>query len=242
MTNKKDAFASLHQPGNPLILYNVWDAGSAKAVVAAGAKAIATGSWSVAAAHGFADGEALPMDIALANAAEIVGAVDLPVSVDFERGYGADAGEVAANCARLASTGAIGLNLEDNRAPIADAAARVRAACDAGLFVNARTDLFIQSDPATHDDAMAEAAIERAKAYADAGAGCFFIPFLADERLIARLCDHSPLPVNVMMLPAFSGVKRLAELGVARVSYGPGPYRRMMAALEADAREAFESQ
>ena len=239
MTNKQEIFASLHQPGNPLILYNVWDAGSTKAVAAAGAKAIATGSWSVAAAHGFADGEVLPMETALANAAEIVGATDLPVTVDFERGYGADAAEVGANCARLAATGAIGLNLEDNIAPITEAAARVRAAADAGLFVNARTDLFIQSDPASHDEAMVDAALERAQAYADAGAGCFFAPFLGNEKLLARLCEQSPLPVNAMMLPSFAGPQALAALGVARVSYGPGPYRGAMAWLEAAAREAF---
>lgn len=239
MTNKKEAFAKLHQPGNPVIIYNVWDAGSAKAVAAAGAQAIATGSWAVAAAHGFADGEALPLETALANAGEVVRAVDLPVSVDFERGYGADAQAVAKSAADLAATGAIGINLEDDLAPIADAAARMRACVDAGLFVNARTDLFIKSDPSTHDQAMVEAAAERAHAYADAGAGCFFAPFLGDTKLIARLCELSPIPVNILMLPAFTSPADLATLGVARVSYGSTSYVRVMAALEADAREAF---
>lgn len=239
--NKQETFAALHIPGQPLILMNVWDAGSAKAVAAAGAKAIATGSWSVAAAHGFADGEALPLDTVLATAGEIVAATDLTVSVDFERGYGADTNEVAASCAKLLETGVIGVNLEDDLAPISDAAARVKAARDSGLFVNARTDLFIKSDPATHDDAMVDAAIERAKAYADAGAGCFFAPFLGDERLIAKLCKASPLPVNIMRLGSPPTIERLAELGVARISHGPAPYRNVMAQLEADAREAFTS-
>lgn len=239
MTNKKEAFAALHQPGNPVIIYNVWDAGSAKAVAAAGAKAIATGSWAVAAAHGYADGEALPLETALSNAGEVVSAVDVPVSVDFERGYGADAHAVAKNAADLTATGAIGINLEDDLAPIADAAARVRACVDAGLFVNARTDLFIKSTPATHDEAMVDAALERARAYADAGAGCFFAPFLGDTKLIAKLCEASPIPVNILMLPSFAGPADLAAFGVARVSYGSASYVRAMAALEAAAREAF---
>ena len=80
---KYRAFATLHVPGDPVVLYNVWDAGSAKAVAEAGAKAIATGSASVAAAQGFSDAEGLPIGLALANAARIVAAVDLPVTVDF---------------------------------------------------------------------------------------------------------------------------------------------------------------
>ena len=239
MTNKKEAFAALHRPGNPVIIYNVWDAGSAKAVAAAGAAAIATGSWAVAAAHGYADGEALPLEAALSNAGEVVRAVDVPVSVDFERGYGADVHAVAKNAADLAATGAIGINLEDDLAPIADAAARVRSCVEAGLFVNARTDLFIKSDPATHDAAMVDAAVERAHAYADAGAGCFFAPFLGDAKLIAKLCEASPIPVNILMLPSFANPAELAALGVARVSYGSTSYVQAMAALEAAAREAF---
>ena len=239
MTNKKQDFAALHQPGNPVIIYNVWDAGSAKAVAAAGAKAIATGSWAVAATHGYADGEALPLETALVNAGEVVRAVDVPVSVDFERGYGADVHTVAKNAADLAATDAIGINLEDDLAPIADAAARVRACVDAGLFVNARTDIFIKSDPATHDMAMVESAVERAQAYADAGAGCFFAPFLGQPNLIEQLCKLSPIPVNILMLPSFTSPAELAALGVARVSYGSTSYVNAMAALEAAAREAF---
>ncbi len=240
--SKMDQFSALHVAGDPLILINIWDAGSAKAVAAAGAKAIATGSWSVAAAHGFADGEVLPLDTVMASTREIVEAVELPVSVDFERGYGADAGAVGENCAALAATGIIGINLEDGNAPLAEAAARVAAACSTGLFVNARTDLFMKSDPGHHNRAMLDEALERARAYADAGAGCFFAPFLNDERLIAQLCEQSPLPVNMMRLGDRFSIRRLAELGVARISHGPAPYRALMAALEADAREAFAAR
>lgn len=239
MMNYINDFAALHVPGAPLILFNVWDAGSAKAVAAAGAKAIATGSWSVAAAHGLGDGENVPLDLVIVNAAEIARAVDLPVSIDFEQGYGEDAAQVAQSCARLAETGVIGINLEDNLRALGESAARVKAAADAGLFVNARTDMFIQSDPASHNAAMVDAALERARAYQDAGARSFFVPFLNDEALIADICARSPLPVNIMVMPDGPAVSRLAELGVARVSYGPGPYRAVMATLEANAKEAF---
>src|SRR5688500_2816345 len=113
MTSKFEQFAALHVPGDPVVLYNVWDVGSALAVVAAGAKALATGSHPVADAHGFKDGEGVPIDFALANARRIVDAVELPVSIDFEGAYSIDPAEGARNVARLAETGAVGCNFED---------------------------------------------------------------------------------------------------------------------------------
>src|SRR3954470_3197466 len=97
---KAETFRALHVPGNPLIVFNIWDPGSAKAVATAGAKALATGSWSVAAANGFADGERIPLDLALGNLARIVGATTLPVSVDIESGYGKTPDEVGRTVAR----------------------------------------------------------------------------------------------------------------------------------------------
>src|SRR3954466_14079360 len=110
---KARLFASLHRPGDPVVLYNAWDAGSARMVAEAGAKAVATGSASVAAAHGFHDAEALPLELALANAARVAQAVELPVTIDFEGAYAVEPGGVAANMKRLAETGAIGCNFED---------------------------------------------------------------------------------------------------------------------------------
>src|SRR3569623_376094 len=108
MPSKFETFAALHVPGDPIVLFNAWDAGSAKAGAEAGAKAIATGSASVAGAHGFSDAEALPLDLALANAARVVAAVDLPVTIDFEGAYAVAPERAAANVAKLAATGAIG--------------------------------------------------------------------------------------------------------------------------------------
>jgi 2-methylisocitrate lyase-like PEP mutase family enzyme len=249
MQEKFRIFTALHMPRDPLILYNAWDAGSARAVASAGAKAIATGSWSVAAAQGYGDGEAIPLDLALAGAARIAGAVDLPVTIYFEGGYAVEPDAVAANAARLAATGAIGCNFEDQVVggdgihPIEFQGARiqaVRAAAGADFFINARTDIFLQNPPATHDEAKVDAAIGRGRAYADAGASGFFVPGLVDLTLLARVCDAVPLPVNFMAFPGAPGARDVAAAGVARISHGPNPYRSAMAALTAAAQAAFD--
>ncbi|MBO9624254.1 MAG: isocitrate lyase/phosphoenolpyruvate mutase family protein [Sphingomonas sp.] len=246
--NKFETFAALHVPGDPLVLFNVWDAGSAKAAERAGARAVASGSASVADALGFADGEDVPLDLALENAARIVGAVTLPVTIDFESGYSADAEAAAANVTRLAATGAIGCNFEDQRIggqgiyAAAEQAARiaaVRAAVGPDFFINARTDLFLQAAPDTHDDAMVDAAIERAHTYAEAGASGFFVPLLADLRLLGRVCKASPLPVNFMAFPGAPSAADVAATGVARISHGPFPYKLAIKAFEDAARAAF---
>lgn len=241
-------FAALHRPGAPLILFNAWDPGSAKIVAEAGARAIATGSWSVAAAFGFGDGEQLPLDLALDNLRRIVAAVDLPVTLDFEGGYAVDPATVAANARRVREAGAIGCNFEDRvvagqglhsvAAQTAGIAA-MRAAAGADFFINARTDLFLTAKPDQHGG-LVDQALERAQAYADAGASGLFVPGLVDEALIAAVCAASPLPVNVMAMPGTPAARRLAKLGVARISHGPGPYRIAMAALAQAARAVHD--
>jgi 2-methylisocitrate lyase-like PEP mutase family enzyme len=248
MSVKFRIFAALHVKGDPVILYNAWDAGSARAVASAGAKAIATGSWSVAAAQGFDDGEELPLDLAVATAARIAGAVSLPVTIDFEGGYAVAPEDLAANMARLAATGAVGCNFEDQIVggeglhPVAFQAERIAAARQAAgrdFFLNARTDIFLQAPRETHDAAMVDAAIERANAYAEAGANGFFAAGLADLALVERICAAVALPVNVIPLPDGPDVRALAEAGVSRISYGPRPYRTMLKAVETAAQAAF---
>ena len=254
MTTQNDKarlFHSLHVRGQPLVLFNAWDAGSARAVAATGARAIATGSWSVAAAHGFDDGEQLPFALALDNLRRIVAAVAQPVTIDLESGYGEASAQVAATVVAALQAGAVGCNLEDSftadgrlREP-ADQATRLaaarKAADDAGvaLFINARTDVFFQKPADAHDTAMVDDALQRARAYADAGASGLFVPGLIAEPLIARLIEVSPLPVNIMAMPGTPSRTRLAELGVARISHGPGPYRGAMQWLAEAAKAAM---
>lgn len=244
-------FHSLHVRGQPLVLFNAWDAGSARAVADAGAKAIATGSWSVAAANGFADGEQLPLALAMDNLRRIVAAVALPVTIDLESGYGETPAAVAATVAAALAAGAIGCNLEDSfpadgslrdiAGQVARLAAARRAADDAGIafFINARTDVFFQTPAAAHDVTMVDAALERAQAYAVAGASGLFVPGVVAEALIARITEASPLPVNIMAMPGVPDRRRLAELGVARISHGPGPYRGAMQWLTEAAKAAM---
>ncbi len=247
---KAQRFQSLHQRGNPLVLFNCWDAGSAKIIADSGAHAIASGSWSVAAAMGYADGEKLPLALVLDNIQRIVAAVDLPVTLDFESGYAADEATLRDHIGLVLQCGVVGINFEDQNQrsgtlySIEQQCQRIAAirtaADDVGvpLFINARTDLFLNAEIAAHSTEHVEEAITRARAYADAGANGFFAPWLCDAAFIRQLCQTSPLPVNIMMMPQISGIATLAELGVARVSYGPAPYRLVMAALQQAARAA----
>jgi 2-methylisocitrate lyase-like PEP mutase family enzyme len=254
MSNQKEKaekFQALHVPGRPLVLFNAWDPGSAKAVAAGGAQAIATGSWSVAAAYGYADGEKMPFDLAIDNLARIVNALVLPVTIDLESGYGEPAQAVAESVGRAIRAGAVGCNLEDSipgsgelrqanqQAERLGAARAAAAKASLPFFINARTDVFLKAAPETHDDAMATIAIARAKAYADAGASGFFVPGLADKKLIARLVAECPLPLNIMVTDRTPSLQEMSELGVARVSHGPRPYLQMMKALEETARAAM---
>ena len=241
-----EKFAALHVPGDPVILYNVWDVGSALAVVAAGAKALATGSHPVASAHGFPDGETVPIEFALANAKRIVDAVELPVSVDFEGAYSTDPDQGAANVVRLMATGAVGCNFEDQvigGEGLHDLAlqcrriAAIRAAVGDAFFINARTDAFLKTK--TWDDALVDQVIERGKAFADAGASGFFVPRISDARHIERVVRDVPLPLNAIAFPGAPPKAEWAAAGVARISHGPFPHMALMKQLEANAREAI---
>ena len=181
----RQRFAALHRPGNPVLLYNIWDVGSAKAVAAGGAQALATGSHSLAEANGYPDGEGIPFNLFLDCIRRIAGAVEVPVSADFEGGFAADPAHLAEHARLLAEAGAVGCNFKD------------------------------------------------------AGSECFFVPGMSDAELIAETCEGSPLPVNVMMRGGMPELSVLAEAGVARVSWGPGPWRAAMNRLTEEARALY---
>ena len=243
--DKVETFRALHVPGDPLVLFNIWDAGSAAAVASAGAKAIATGSYGVARARGSSDGENLGLEEVLANLAEIMGVTQLPVTIDMEAGYGTDAAAVGASVARARALGAAGVNMEDrlpgrdDLLPVAEAAARIVAAADAGLFVNARCDVFRGHVGAADTAPLVAAVLERARAYAGAGASGLFVPFLADAKAIAAICQGSSLPVNILWSAPCGDRAALASLGVARISHGHQPWAAAMAWLTAQAGEVL---
>lgn len=247
---KARTFAKLHVPGDPVVLFNIWDAGGAKALADAGAKAIATGSWSVAAAQGYPDGHAIPLNLVLRIIERIAASVEVPVTLDFEGGYAVPPEEVAANVARVIDAGAVGINFEDQVVggsglhPIEAQAKRIAAirqvadTADIELFINARTDLFLKErDRSKHQDLMTEAK-DRAAAYDEAGASGFFVPGLVAPDLISAICDAVALPVNVMKMGDTPTTGEAAVSGVARISYGPGPYFQAMKDLTARFQEA----
>jgi 2-methylisocitrate lyase-like PEP mutase family enzyme len=246
MASKFETFAALHVPGDPVVLYNIWDVGSAHAVAAAGAKALATGSHPVADANGWPDGQQVPIDFALANAKRIADAVELPLTVDFEGAYSTDPELGAANVLRLAATGAVGCNFEDQVIggqgvhPVEVQMQRIsaiRKTVGDQFFINARTDLLLKTEQ--HDDALIDQVIERGKAFAGAGASGFFVPRLADPRHIVRVVEAVPLPLNVIAFPGAPEKSVWTNAGVARISHGPFPHRALMAKLTEMAREAI---
>ena len=246
MPSTFETFAALHVPGDPVILYNIWDSGSALAVSKAGARALATGSHPVGDAAGFGDGQKVPIDFVLDNARRIMATVDLALTVDFEGAYSDDPAEGAANVARLKETGAVGCNFEDQVIggkgvhPLDLQVRRIAALRDAvgsDFFINARTDLLLKESE--QGDDVIDRVIERGKAFADAGASGFFVPRIANPADIERVVREVPLPLNAIAFPGAPDKTVWAEAGVARISHGPFPHKALMAKLEEMARAAI---
>ncbi len=219
---------ALHVPGRPLVLPNAWDVASAQSVERAGFPAVATASSAIAASLGYEDGEGAPMDEMFAAIERIARAVSVPVTADVEAGYGL-AGEELAE--RLIDAGAVGCNLEDSSHPdgglidVVTQAARIGALRGAAIkigvpvVINARVDVHAREigDPATRTDV----AIARGRSYREAGADCVYPIMVIDEPTILAFVAAFEGMINVYARPEAPGLRRLAELGVARVSYGP---------------------
>lgn len=229
---------ALHRPGDPLVLPNVWDAASARVVAKAGFPAVATGSGAVSKALGHRDGHGTPVEEMLVAVARIVAAVDVPVTADMEGGYGLSPADLGA---RLIDTGAVGLNFEDtdhaaggtsllDTSAQADRIAALRAAAGDGLVINARVDVFLHGTADPH--ARLEEGMARARAYREAGADCV-LPILADEDGLRAFVEQVDAPVNAFWQPDGSSLPRLAELGVARISFGSAIQRVALRAVEA---------
>ncbi len=188
----------------------------------------------------------------LANLQRIIACVDLPVSIDCEGGYGHTPSHVQETVTKIITSGAVGINFEDQIIgstglySCEDQCARIKAITRAAvstsipLFINARTDIFFKVAAVDHNERHLQEALSRASAYADSGADGFFVPGLKDEKLIERLCEQSPLPVNIMILSDGPSPKKLVELGVARISYGPMPYCQVMENFKNTGRKALE--
>jgi 2-methylisocitrate lyase-like PEP mutase family enzyme len=218
-----------HQPGDPVILPTVWDAWSANLAVSAGFSALTVGSHPVSDSIGKPDNEGITFDELITRIKQITEAVDVPISVDIEAGYGEDPKRLIDG---LLSVGAVGLNIEDTvhseggrlreAQEHADFVGALRAASDATdvhVVINARTDLFLKQVGEESD--RVDRAIARLKLAADAGADVLYPVGFHSDDVQQRLTSELPLPVNAIGHPANDNKAAFAALGVARVSFGP---------------------
>jgi len=243
MTDPKTGISSratellrLHRDPELLTVVNAWDVVSAKVIATTpGTTAIATASHAIAATYGYPDGEQIPVDLMLEMVGRIADAVDLPVTADLEGGYG-DAPETVR---RAIGAGAVGANIEDQLKPVAEAAAQVEAIIKAAaaegvadFVLNARTDAYVLGGDRDPEMVLADA-VERGRAYLDAGAPVVFVPARLDEAQVATLVEaYGPQRLTLIGVPGTPPLARLQELGVARVSYGPMPQRVALTALQ----------
>ncbi|MCZ2804480.1 isocitrate lyase/phosphoenolpyruvate mutase family protein [Modestobacter sp. VKM Ac-2983] len=237
LASRARTLLDLHRAPELLVLANVWDVVSARVVASTpGVRALATASHAIAATFGYADGEQIPLDLHLDMVGRIVAAVDLPVSMDLEAGYG-DPGETAR---RAIEVGVVGGNLEDQVRPLDDAVTAVEAVLDAGrdagidFVLNARTDVLLLAEPGADRDLLLDDAVRRGRAYLAAGAQVVFVPGVVARSEIEALVDGLGRGrVSSMSVPGASPPGReLAELGIARVSTGPFTQRVALTALQ----------
>lgn len=238
MTSLAEDLRNLHTTEEILVLVNVWDAASARTVAdTPRCRAVATASHSIAASHGYEDGEHIPVELMLETIRRICAAVDLPVTADLEAGYGS----VALTVRSAVAAGAVGANLEDGMRPLDQAVQAVEASIAAAqregvpIVINARTDTHL-IDTGLSDGARLEEAIRRGQAFLDAGADCVFVPGCTDEAEIRQLVEAFDRGhLSLLGVPDLPEPAALQDLGVARVSYGPYPQRWAMQALAAQA-------
>lgn len=241
-------FRELHYSGKILMLPNVWDVASARIVEQAGARAIATSSAGVAFALGYPDGEQIPCSEMVEAVGRMARAVEVPLTADFEAGYGESVEAVAENVKAVIAAGAVGINFEDSKGHEAGeledlelhlekirSIREVAASLGIPLVLNARTDVFLCEigDPATRLDH----AVIRANQYRKAGADCLFVPGVIDAPTIAGLTRQIDGPVNILAGPGAPSVPELEKMGVARVSLGSKPMCAAMGLLKRIAHE-----
>jgi 2-methylisocitrate lyase-like PEP mutase family enzyme len=235
-------FKKLHDGDKLLRLPNAWDAGSARLFESLGAPAIATTSAGMAWAAGYADGDNMPADVAIAMAANMARVLTVPLSVDLENGYSDDADIVAQNVVKLIDAGVAGINIEDGGASPEVLAAKIAAiknlAARSGkdIFINTRTDVYLKG-LAPEDKRVAEV-LKRAATYKNAGADGLFVPGICKVEEIQAVVAGVGLPVNVMDWPGVPAADELHKLGVRRLSAGSGIPQALWAAA-ADMARSF---
>jgi 2-methylisocitrate lyase-like PEP mutase family enzyme len=249
--NRAIQFRQLHSGPSILILGNAWDAASARIFEQAGFPAIATTSSGVAASLGYPDGQHISRDMLIEVVRHITRVVSHPVTVDIEAGFGKTIQEVLQTIELIIEAGAVGINIEDTtkveerglveisyQVELLKAIQELSSSLDMPLVINARTDVFLlpSDDPATR----LEQAVQRGNAYLQAGADCIFPIGASDAQTIGDLIRSINGPINILAGPTTPSIPELAQLGVARVSFGAGQMRAALGRLQRIAHELLE--
>ncbi len=233
LTEKEKQFYQLHHNDNLLVLPNIWNPLGAMLLQDLGYKAVATASASIALSNGYHDGEKIPFNELLLILESIVKSVNIPVTADVESGYAKNNSELKENIKRLIDTGIAGINFEDSKhdeqklftkeeqSEKINLIRKTASEMGSSLFINARTDVFIKEKNLSNKEKTAEA-IDRGKAYKAAGADCFYPIFLKEKESIITIMKEVSLPVNILMVPGIPDFSTLKEIGLARISLGPG--------------------
>ncbi len=252
-SEKEKQFHQLHHNDQLLVLPNIWNALGARLLEEIGYQAVATASASIAFTNGYKDGEKIPFDELIFILKRIVKSANIPVTADVESGYAANNSVLKENIKRLIDTGIAGINFEDSKHDEQKLFSKEEqsekinviknTASDNGssLFVNARTDVFIKQNHLSKEEKLAEA-IERGKAYKDAGADGFYPIFLKEKESLKIVVEEVMLPVNILMLPGIPDFDELKEIGVARISLGPGFLKYAINSMKIIAEKLFHYQ
>lgn len=248
LIEKEKQFYQLHHNDKLLVLPNIWDPLGAMLLEDLGYKAVATASASMALSNGYEDGEKIPFDDLLFLLKKIVKSVKIPVTADVESGFAENNIELKENIKRLIDTGIAGINFEDSKhgeqklftkEEQSEKINLIRETASKkgnSLFINARTDVFIKGQNLSNEEKMT-AAIERGKAYKAAGADCFYPILLKEKNSIVTIMHEVSLPVNILMIPGVPDFSTLKEIGLARISLGPGFLKKAIQSMKDNAQK-----
>jgi len=254
LQRKAKIFRELHFGETLLILPNIWDPLGAALLEELGYPAIATASASIAYTHGMPDGENIRFSELINILAKIVLSVNIPVTADIESGYANNRAELQENIRLIVQSGVVGINIEDydlihrKLFPVEVHCKRLKIvretaeAMGVSLFINARTDVFVKGTEWKTSEAKWEEAVKRGKAYLEAGADGFYPIMLSDKKEITTLVAEIPGPVNILAGPGIPDIKALKEIGVARLSLGPGFLKTAIRAMKQSALQLKDGE
>ena len=226
LENKFSEFRNLHQQELPLVLVNIWDAGSALVVQGNGAQALATSSASLAWSNGYSDGGDLPLDTLKNSVSNILRVSKVPLSIDLENGYSDSPYKVAMLVKNLVDNGVSGINIEDGETSpelLVEKITAIREFCGKNsVFINARTDVYLRG--LVSQENRVKESIRRLEKYLSSGTNGVFVPGVTSLDDMSVLSNSIPAPLNIMVSSDVGSFKEFFNVGVARISLGPATF------------------